>query len=91
MSAVNVIDREVKRKRKTCSVCNGNKIIVSEKRRSVFNKPGLIMPDRRFSFLRKLNSRWPEGSVIPGPDISPDTSHEDLQPKKGEVAILPFI
>ena len=48
-----IFRREVKRKRKDCSVCHGNKIIISEKRRNVFNQPGVIMPDRRY--LLKLS------------------------------------
>ena len=43
-----IIHREVKGKRVICSVCNGIKIILSTKRRNVFDKPGRIMPERRY-------------------------------------------
>ena len=39
---------EVKKKRIVCTVCEGNRIIECAKRRNVFNKPGVIMPERRF-------------------------------------------
>lgn len=80
----------MKRKRKICSVCNGNKIIISEKRRNVFDKPGQIMPDRRYFSIFNVSISWPEGRIPPGPDIASDVSAPDLQPGKGEVGFLFF-
>lgn len=83
-----IIRRCVKRKRIPCSVCKGDKVIKSEKRRKLFNQPGLIMPERKYFIISFLfTDRWPEGATIPGPDIASDHSAEDLQPKAGEVSI----
>lgn len=35
--------------------------------------------------FKNMNYRWPEGSIIPGPEIASDTSAEDLNPTNGEV------
>lgn len=84
-----IMRRCVKRKRVPCSVCKGDKVIKSEKRRKLFNQPGLIMPERKYFFISfPFTDRWPEGATIPGPDIASDHSAEDLQPKAGEVRIV---
>lgn len=53
-----IIRRCIKRKRIPCSVCKGDKVIKSEKRRKLFNQPGLIMPERKYfiiSFLFQID------------------------------------
>lgn len=46
------------------------------------------MPDRRYFQNINIEYRWPEGMVIPGPDISSDLSSLDLKPCNGEVCYL---
>lgn len=69
-------------------MCHGNRVILSEKRRNVFNKPGRIMPDRRYFQCISISFRWPEGMIIPGPDISSDVSSPNLKPSNGEVSFM---
>ena len=77
-----------KRKRLPCSVCKGSKIIKSEKRRKLFNQPGLIMPERRYGVLASRSShRWPDSMAIPGPECAPDCSREEWKPRTGEVRV----
>lgn len=46
------------------------------------------MPDRRYFQCISIHFRWPEGVIIPGPDISSDVSSPDLKPSNGEVSFL---
>lgn len=46
------------------------------------------MPDRRYFQCISISFRWPEGMIIPGPDISSDVSSPNLKPSNGEVSFM---
>ncbi|KAK8813212.1 hypothetical protein WA158_002804 [Blastocystis sp. Blastoise] len=64
----------IKKQKRVCNVCNGNKIIISEVRRKLYHQPGKIMEERR----------WPKDYIIPGPTCCGFQENPELQPKEGE-------